>query len=60
MLPKGSVTCKEPMLEQIFLTNTAMCGALTLGQTEGLQPMGRINTGAGEQCGEEGEEERSC
>lgn len=40
IFPKGTVAHEEPMQEQIF--------------PEGLQPMGRVHTTAGEQCEREG------
>lgn len=49
MFPEGAVACGGPILAQIFLTSTAACGGPTLEQTEGLQPAGRTDIGAGEQ-----------
>lgn len=60
MFPEGTVACGEPMLEQIFPTSTTVCGGPTLEQTEGLQPVGRADTGAGEQHVEKGAAERIC
>lgn len=60
MFPEGAVACRGPMLAQIFLTSTAACGGPTLVQTEGLQPAGRSDIGAGEQHAKEEAAERSC
>jgi len=46
----------------IFCEGTADCGVPRLEKVyrEGLQPTGRIHTGAGEECEVEGAAERRC